>query len=162
MQKLPNGAKAPSNNKHLVASVFTYMRVIFLFLLMDIFFAGNAQNLTEKSIEVGQFLYINPCNKNQKEFISMDVYARTKPYNKKLIDTTTGDGLLDEFFKDKSIDAKRLPCSMGGHKYRIAALHQFNEAGQNKRVILLYTAYPLTLIWVELDKALELGEIKID
>jgi hypothetical protein len=78
------------------------------------------------------------------------------------VDSLSGEGLLDVFFSDKSIDAKRLPCSMGGFKYKIAALHEFAIEGQNKRVMLLYTSYPLTLIWVELDKALELGEITFD
>lgn len=126
----------------------------FLFLFLFPFLSYS-----QISLEVGSYLTINPCKKGKPEFESMDVYARTKPYDKSKVDTLTGEGLLQEFFSDKSIDAKRLPCSMGGHKYRIAALQEFEEKGKVKRVVLCYTKYPLTLIWIELDKALELEEI---
>jgi hypothetical protein len=51
---------------------------------------------------------------------------------------------------------------MGGYKYRIAAYHEFEDKGTTKRVLLCYTAYSLTLIWIELDKALELDEIAFE
>ncbi|OYU94948.1 MAG: hypothetical protein CFE21_14830 [Bacteroidetes bacterium B1(2017)] len=130
--------------------------ITFICLLIGL---AKGQGVEQKAIEVGQYIKIAKCKNGQPEFVSMDVYARTKPYNKSKIDTLTGDGLLDAFFNDKSIDAKRLPCSMGGYKYKIAALHEFEEKGTTKRVMILYTAYPLTLIWVELDKAIELGEL---
>ena len=136
-------------------------RYLFLFF-SSIAVLAQAQTAENKSLEVGQFVRINACKNGQAEFVSMDVYARTKAYDKKKVDSLSGEGLLDVFFSDKSIDAKRLPCNMGGFKYKIAALHEFAIEGQNKRVMLLYTSYPLTLIWVELDKALELGEITFD
>ncbi len=130
------------------------------FLMLSRF--GFGQETQQKAIEVGSYIHVNACKKGAPEFESMDVYARTKPYNKSKVDTLTGEGLLDEFFNDKSIDAKRLPCVMGNKNYRIAALQEFEDKGQIKRVILCYTAYPLTLIWIELDKAIALNEISID
>ncbi|MDZ4668701.1 MAG: hypothetical protein SGJ00_12580 [bacterium] len=137
------------------------MRIIFtiLFLFIASFSFGQ---VVEKTISVGEKIYILPCKKGAKEFVAMDVYARTKPFDKSKIDTLTGEGLLQEFFNDKSIDAKRLPCSMGGYYYRIAAYHEFEDKGTVKRVLLCYTSYPLTLIWIELDKANELGEISFN
>ncbi len=135
------------------------MKAVVLIALSFFAFGLNAQELIKKNLEVGSYLTINPCKKNKKEFVYIDVYARTKPYDKKLVDTLTGDGLLKEFFNENSIDAKRLPCSMGGYQYKIAALHEFNDKGKTKRVVLCYTLYPLTLIWIELDKALETAEI---
>ena len=137
------------------------MRAI-LFLLMAFFTQLCLVQTVEKTISVGQFLYVKPCKKGSKEFVSMDVYARTTAYDKSKVDSLTGDGLIQEFFNDKSIDAKRLPCVMGGYKYRIAAYHEFEDKGATKRVLLCYTAYSLTLIWVELDKALELDEIAFE
>jgi hypothetical protein len=134
------------------------MKKIITILFVFLAYAGMGQ-VVEKTISVGQKVYIIPCKKGAKEYVSMDVYARTKPFDKSKIDSLTGEGLLQEFFNDKSIDAKRLPCSMGGHYYRIAAFHEFEEKGNIKRVLLCYTSYPLTLIWIELDKANELGEI---
>jgi hypothetical protein len=118
--------------------------------------------LVEKTIEVGQKVRVKPCKLGQTEFTAMDVYARTKPYNEKAVNKTTGEGLMEAFFNDKSIDAKRLPCVMANKQYTIAAYHEFEVEGNTKRVILCYTAYPLTLIWIELDKAIELGEITFE
>lgn len=112
-----------------------------------------------KTLEVGSKIKVLPCKKGQSEYQSMDIYARTTPYNKSHVDSLSGEGLLQEFFNDKSIDAKRLPCSMGGYTYTVAALQEIDDKGKTKRVVLCYTKYELTLIWIELDAALELGEI---
>jgi hypothetical protein len=139
------------------------MKALFTLLLFGFLVqTGTAQEIMPKAIEVGSYIKVNACKKGAVEFESMDVYARTKPYDKSKIDTLTGEGLLDAFFNDKSIDAKRLPCVMGNHSYKIAALQEFEDKGVVKRVILCYTAYPLTLIWIELDRALALNEISVD
>ncbi|MBC7382971.1 MAG: hypothetical protein H7296_08245 [Bacteroidia bacterium] len=135
------------------------MKLILTLTLSILLLHTNGQDLIEKKLEVGKYLTINQCKKGVKEFTAIDIYARTKPYNKKQVNMATGDGLLKTFFDDSSIDAKRLPCVMGGKKYKIAALQEFNDKGINKRVVLCYTTYKLTLIWIELDKALELEEI---
>jgi hypothetical protein len=137
------------------------MRAV-IFLIMVFFAQLCLAQTEEKTVSVGQYVLVKPCKKGSKEFVSMDVYARTKPYNKSKVDSLTGDGLIQEFFNDKSIDAKRLPCVMGGYKYKIAAYHEFEEKGAVRRVLLCYTSYHLTLIWIELDKALELDEIAFE
>lgn len=136
------------------------MKTISLTLL---FFVGLnqflfAQNIN-KTLNVGDFITINPCKKNQKEIESMDVYSRTTPYNKSMVDTLNGEGLFEAFFNDKSIDAKPLPCIMSGKKYKVAALNEFNVNGTLRRVVLCYTNYHLTLIWIELDQALANNQI---
>ncbi len=135
------------------------MKKIILLILVCRIFSSQAQEIVKKNLEVGSYLIINTCKKNQKEFEFIDVYARSKPYDKSLVDTLTGDGLMKLFFQERSIDAKRLPCVMGGHTYKIGSLHEFDDKGKTKRVVLCYTLYDLTLIWIELDKALEAGEI---
>ena len=135
------------------------MRILLFAFLFVWILPISAQEFIKKNLEVGTYLKINSCKKGKKEFVAIDIYARTNAYNKSKVDTLTGEGLLAEFFKETSIDAKRLPSSMGGKKYKIAALHEFDDNGATKRVVLCYTTYPLTLIWIELDKALELGEI---
>lgn len=134
---------------------------LFAFILMA--FCLNpllAQIKTQqKNLEVGGDIFIKPCKKGQKEVLSMDVYSRNTPYNKKKVNKATGEGLFDEFFSDKSIDAKPLPCIMSGKKYKVAALQEFNVNGQYKRVVLCYSGYDLTLIWIEFDEALLKGDI---
>ncbi len=134
------------------------------YLLIYLFILGLnpllAQTATQqKNLEVGGDIYIKPCKNGQKEILSMDIYSRTKPYNKKKVNKATGEGFFDEFFSDKSIDAKPLPCVMSGKKYKVAALQEFNVNGQYKRVVLCYSGYDLTVIWIEFDQALLKGEI---
>ncbi len=140
---------------------YMFSLVVFLFTHMA-WGQTTAEQVVEKTIEVGQKLRVKPCVSGKSEFVAMDVYARTKPYNPKLVNKKTGEGLMEAFFNDKSIDAKRLPCVMGNHSYTIAAYHEFEVKGELKRVVLCYTNYPLTLIWIELDKAIALGEIDFE
>ncbi len=114
------------------------------------------------NLEVGKLIKINPCKKGQKEFDGIDVYARNKAFDKKKVNTETGEGLIEAFFeKNTSIDAKRLPCVMGGHSYKIASLQEFPTADGIKRVIICYTTFDLTIIWIDLDKSLAAGEISL-
>lgn len=128
---------------------------IFIFFSVQIF----AQQTISKNLNVGDFLTINACKDNQTEILSMDVYSRLNPYDKTKIDSLTGDGFFKEFFIDESIEAKPLPCIMGGKKYKIAALNEFNVEGGTRRVILCYTSYHLTIIWIDLDKAIANNDI---
>jgi hypothetical protein len=48
---------------------------------------------------------------------------------------------------------------MSGKKYKVAALQEFNVNGNIKRVVLCYSGYDLTIIWIEFDQALLNGEI---
>lgn len=142
--------------KNLSRSLSGVERACFSFSLL---FLVPVSLYSQSNLEVGQSIKLSPCPKGKTEFISMDVYARTKPYDTTKVNKATGDGLLKEFFSDKSIDAKRLPCSMGGYSYKIAALHDLSTEKEPRRVVLLYTKFPLTLIWMELDKAIENREL---
>jgi hypothetical protein len=90
----------------------------------------------------------------------MDLYTKTRfPETGVKIDTLTGDGIFENFFAPGDFDAKRLPCEYGNKKYKVATLRIFEIDGKEKRVMILYTGKKLSLIWVEIDKALELKEI---
>jgi len=113
------------------------------------------------NIEVGKYIQIAACKTKVKNFKGIDVYARTTAYDHSKVDSINGDGLIAAFFsKDASIDAKRLPCSMGGKKYKIAALQEYETEKGMKKVVVCYTNYSLTLIWIDLDEAIKHKEIK--
>ncbi len=127
------------------------------FLLFSVYL--NAQT-TEKQIEVGGWVKLVPCKKENKSFVSMDLYTKTRyPESGIAIDSTTGNGVFENFFAPGDFDAKRLPCEFGNKKYRIAALRVFEVEGKEKQVMILYTGNKLSMIWVEIDKAVELNEI---
>ncbi|GAB1447198.1 MAG: hypothetical protein L6Q78_10260 [Bacteroidia bacterium] len=114
------------------------------------------------NLVVGGSLKIKACPKGKSEFTGIDIYARNAAYDKSKVKKATGEGLMEAFFeKNTSIDAKRLPCSMGGRSYKIASLQEFDTPDGTKRVVICYTAFELTLIWIDLDKALEAGEIEL-
>jgi len=113
------------------------------------------------NVEVGKYIQIAACKTKDKNFKGIDVYARTTAYDHSNVDSINGDGLIAAFFsKDASIDAKRLPCSMGGRKYKIAALQEYETEKGIKKVVVCYTNYSLTLIWIDLDEAIKHKEIK--
>lgn len=125
-------------------------------------FGSNQKALAQKvnkSLEVGNTITIGKCPQKSGEFKFIDEYARTLPLDSGRVNFATGEGLLEHFFEDKSIDAHRLPCLHQGRKYKIAALHEFEVEGKTQRVLLLNSGYPLTLFWVLLDEALEAEEI---
>lgn len=122
-----------------------------------------AQTLVEKQIEIGMLVKITPCKKGKSSFEGMDMYRKTRiPTSRIEIDSATGDGIFENFFAPGDFDAKRVPCDYGNQKYRVAALRIFEDkdTGTERRVLILYTKEPLTMIWVEFDKAIELKEIE--
>jgi hypothetical protein len=132
--------------------------IIIFFLITK---ASFAQDAIEKNIEPGMYVKLTPC-KIGSQYISMDVYTKTRfnANEKPSIDSTTGEGLFEYFFKPGDFDASRLPCTYGNKSYRVASLHLLpSQDGNEKRVMLLYTADPYKIIWVEFDKAVELEEI---
>jgi len=117
----------------------------------------------DKEIAVGMMVKIMPCKKGKKSFESMDSYRKTRIVpGQAVIDSATGDGVFENFFSPGDFDAKRLACEYGNKKYKVAALRVFDDpkTGKEKRVMILYTKDPLTVIWVEFDKAIELKEIE--
>lgn len=131
-------------------------------LLLAIFHASS-QTLVEKQLEIGSFIKITPCKKGAASFEAMDMYRKTRiPTTTIQIDSASGEGIFENFFAPGDFDARRLPCDYGNKKYRVAALKIFEDkdTGAERRVMILYTKDPLTMIWVEFDKAVELKEIE--
>lgn len=140
------------------------MKTLFSFILLSLSVQLFAQQtLIEKQIEVGMMVKVAPCGKGKKAFTSMDMYRKTRiPEGKIEIDTLTGDGVFENFFTPGDFDARRLPCEYANKKYKVAALREFDDdkTKETKRVMILYTKDPYTMIWVEFDKAVELKEIE--
>ncbi len=137
----------------------------FLSPFFCILFAGlyaQAQPLVDKEIEVGMTVKIMPCKSGKTSLQSMDMYRKTRipsaPFG---IDSATGEGVFENFFAPGDFDTKRLPCDYSNKKYKVAALRVFEDpkTKKEKRVMILYTKEPLTMIWVEFDKAIEIGEL---
>lgn len=141
------------------------IRIFSICCLLFISSVAKAQQpeLVDKEIAVGMTVKIMPCKKGQKSFESMDSYRKTRIVpGQAVIDSATGDGVFENFFSPGDFDAKRLSCEYGNKKYKVAALRVFDDekTGKEKRVMILYTKDPLTVIWVEFDKAVELKEIE--
>ena len=135
-----------------------------LLVILLIAFSSNlfAQSkLVTKSLEVGATIHINKCK--EKAFVSMDIYTKTRyPKSEIKIDTLTGDGIFENFFDPGDFDVRRLPADYGNHNYKVAALRVFEQKdGSQKRVMICYTKNKLSMIWVEIDKAIELNEIEL-
>lgn len=137
------------------------MRKLLFILLLACNFDTFAQQLIDKQIEVGMMVKLTACKSGSKSFTSMDMYRKTRiPPGQIVIDTSTGDGVFENFFAPGDFDARRLPCEYANKKYKVAALREFEEEKSVKRVMILYTKDPYTMIWVEFDKAVELKEIE--
>jgi hypothetical protein len=141
------------------------MRKNILSLTIILFCAitAQSQSLVEKEIEIGMLVKIMPCKKETPSYEAIDRYRKTRiPTSAIMIDSASGDGIFENFFTPGDFDARRLPCDYGNKKYRVAALKIFEdkETGAERRVMILYTKEPLTMIWVEFDKAVALKEIE--
>lgn len=139
-----------------------------ILILGLLFIVQNSNGQATINLQVGEWLTIGECKKGSQNFNFIDEYARTLPLDTSKIDRITGDGLMEAFFSDKSIDAHRLPCLHAGKRYQIAAFHTFeieDPANKNKKieqnVMLLYSGYAQTLFWVMLEDALSSQEIVI-
>ncbi|MES2778442.1 MAG: hypothetical protein V4651_00960 [Bacteroidota bacterium] len=139
------------------------MNKLLFILFFSYSFNAFAQKLVDKQIEVGMTVKITACKGGSKAFTSMDMYRKTRiPEGKIVIDTLTGDGVFENFFAPGDFDARRLPCEYANKKYKVAALREFDDDKTKtvKRVMILYTKDPYTMVWVEFDKAIELKEIE--
>jgi hypothetical protein len=139
-------------------------------VIVLLFFGLTQTHLLAQAVEleVGKVVIIGNCKKGAETFEFIDEYARTLALDTTQINRETGEGLLEAFFSDKSIDAHRLPCLHAGKKYKIAAFHTFEvpdpknpSIKKEQNVMLLYSGYPLTLFWVMIDEAIASGEILI-
>lgn len=137
------------------------MKLIYLFLCLLVPFISNAQKPKLIPLKVGNKLFIKPCNASKTEFKGIEVYSRADMYDKSEVDSLTGKGLSVAFFNTKSLDGKRLPCSMGGRAYTIAAIDKYTEKGVTHTIVLLYDYYPLNLLLVDYENAIFNKEISI-
>ncbi len=144
------------------------MKINILVVFLLFFFGLNQTNAQTFNLNVGDWVMIGDCKKGAQNFDFIDEYARTLPLDTSGIEKSTGEGLLDAFFNDKSIDAHRLPCIHAGKKYQIAAFHTFeveDKIDKNKKVeqqvMLLYSGYAQTIFWVMIEEALGAKEIAL-
>jgi len=137
------------------------MKFIYFILCLLVPAASIAQKQKNILLKVGNKLFVNACQGNKPEFIGIEVYSRTDMYDKTNVDSLTGQGLSKAFFDTKSLDGKRLPCSMGGRAYTIAAIDKYTEKGVTHTIVLLYDYYPLNLLLVDYETAIFNKEISI-
>jgi hypothetical protein len=137
------------------------MKFIYFILCLLIPAASMAQKQKNIPLKVGNKLFVNACQGNKPEFIGIEVYSRTDMYDKTNVDSLTGQGLSKAFFDTKSLDGKRLPCSMGGRAYTIAAIDKYTEKGVTHTIVLLYDYYPLNLLLVDYETAIFNKEISV-
>ena len=137
------------------------MKFIYFILCLLIPAASMAQKQKNIPFKVGNKLFVNACQGNKPEFIGIEVYSRTDMYDKTNVDSLTGQGLSKAFFDTKSLDGKRLPCSMGGRAYTIAAIDKYTEKGVTHTIVLLYDYYPLNLLLLDYENAIFNKEISV-
>lgn len=137
------------------------MKYLFYFLCLFSSFCGFTQNVNYPSLKVGSKLFIKECKDDKPEFVGIEIYSRTEMYDKTEVDSLTGNGLSKAFFNTKSLEGKRLPCSMGGRAYTIGAIDKFTEKGITHTIVLLYDYYYLNLIVVDFETAIVNKEIII-
>lgn len=133
--------------------------LFFSVFILSILFSIAQQNTN--NLKVGNQLFINACKENKPEFVGIEIYSRNEIYDKTNVDSLTGKGLSQAFFSTKSLDGKRLPCTMGGRAYTIAAIDQFTDKGITHRIILLYDYYPLNIIMVDYESAILNNEVTV-
>jgi hypothetical protein len=137
------------------------MKFIYFILCLLVPAASIAQKQKNILLKVGNKLFVNACQGNKPEFIGIEVYSRTDMYDKTNVDSLNGQGLSKAFFDTKSLDGKRLPCSMGGRAYTIAAIDKYTEKGVTHTIVLLYDYYPLNLLLVDYETAIFNKEISV-
>ena len=143
------------------------MRTLFVALFLIFFYSASAQyQVIKKNVAVGMYVHIKTCKTGASNFQYIDLYTKTRyPDTGIMIDTLTGDGVFENFFAPGDFDAKRLPAAYGENKYKIAALRIFDDPDDKtgkakKRVMICYTGDKMSLIWIEVDKALTNKEIE--
>ena len=135
------------------------MKTLFFSIFLITNLLSVAQQKNQVYLKVGNQLFIQPCNANKPEFVGIEIYSRNEIYDKTNVDSLTGKGLSQAFFSTKNLDGKRLPCSMGGRAYTIAAIDNFTDKGITHSIVLLYDYYPLNLIMVDYESAVLNNEI---
>lgn len=134
-------------------------------LFITIFILSNLLSIAQQQkpnyLKVGNQLFVKACKEKKPEFVGIEIYSRNEIYDKTVVDSLTGKGLSQAFFNTKSLDGKRLPCSMGGRAYTIASIDNFTDKGITHRIVLLYDYYPLNIIMVDYESAVLNNEVEV-
>lgn len=117
---------------------------------------------SSRSVQVGDSVMISVCP--AKGYTYLQYYQKTRftninaTYNK-----TTGEDFYEYFFLDGDFDAKALPCTYGGKKYRIISIRTMvdKNTGADRPVMFLDLG-PNTVAWVELNGAVEAVEVFLE
>jgi len=133
-----------------------------LLLLSGLFFLSiyNSHAQTKEVVlNIGDSLILSKCP-GEASFTHIDLMIKTRwPNPDATFDSVSGAGFYNWFF-DGDIDSKRLPCSYQGMKFRIASVHQYpNDDGTTRTVVFGQLIDRSTVLWIEIQPAIESGEV---
>lgn len=133
-------------------------RLLLFVVLCCPFFAAQAQ-FKEITLNIGDSLTLGKCP-SDSNFTHIDLMVKTRwPNPEATFDTLTGAGFYDWYF-DGDIDSRRLPCSFSNMRFRVASVHQYkNEDGSIRTVVFGQLIDKSTVLWVEIQPAIESGEV---
>ncbi|HCS20292.1 MAG TPA: hypothetical protein DIW47_06980 [Bacteroidetes bacterium] len=130
-----------------------------ILLLLFISSSFATAQVREISLNVGDSLSLGTCT-DSSQFAHIDLMIKTRwPNPDATYDTLSGKGFYNWYF-DGDVDSRRLPCSYEGGRFRIAAFHVYaNEDGSQRTVIFGQFIDNATVLWIEIEKAIESGEV---
>lgn len=113
---------------------------------------------TEKEIQPGDTIFLNPCTNGQYTFI--DFYKKTR-WEDTLYLNLEGEAFYQSYFKQGDFDVSRLPCGLFTYAI-IREIRQTEEAGEApKTSILALPPVKGQLLWIEAESAFEKEEVYI-
>jgi hypothetical protein len=132
---------------------------ISLTLLLFIFNASPAQ--VKVDLKIGDTLvFLHAKDENSYRF--MDIFVKTRFVNDNTTyDKQTGEGFYDYFFMSGDFDMQRLPKSYKDKTCRIVSFREMQDKDKSKppRMVAFGLIDDRTVVWIELDNALQSGEI---
>lgn len=131
-------------------------------ILLLLFFIGTLSTqaqFRELSLNVGDSLRLGSCT-DSANYSHIDIMIKTRwPNPDATFDTLSGAGFYNWYF-DGDVDSRRLPCSFAGQKFRIASYHTYtNKDGSQRTVIFGQFIDKSTVLWIEIEKAIQSGEV---
>jgi hypothetical protein len=117
---------------------------------------------SSRSVQVGDSVVVSACP--TKGYVYLQYYQKTRfPSVTSTYNKTTGEDFYEYFFLDGDFDAKPLPCSYGNKKYRIIGFRTLvdKNTGADRPVMFLDLG-PNTVLWVELNGAVESVEVFLE
>ncbi len=130
-----------------------------ILLLLFISTSFATAQVREISLQVGDSLTLGPCT-DSSQFAHIDLMIKTRwPNPEATYDTLSGKGFYNWYF-DGDVDSRRLPCSYARARFRIASYHTYtNDDGSQRTVIFGQFIDHATVLWIEIEKAIESGEV---